>query len=115
MIRVQEEAFDVAAELAAVKAGGGDIGGIVVFVGSVRDFSDGRHVATMTLEHYSGMTEKALEEIEAEAHRRWSLAATLIVHRDDGLAAPIPAKLPESSGLTSVAGIEVTPTTRFGP
>lgn len=81
MIRVQEEAFDVAAELAAVKAGGGDIGGIVVFVGSVRDFSDGRHVATMTLEHYSGMTENALEEIEAEAHRRWPLAATLIVHR----------------------------------
>jgi len=81
MIRVQEEAFDVAAELAALRAGSRDIGGVVVFVGSVRDFSDARDVAAMTLEHYPGMTEKALGEIDAEANRRWPLAASLIVHR----------------------------------
>lgn len=81
MIRVQEEAFDVAAELARLKSGNRDIGGVTIFIGSVRDFSDGRDVAAMTLEHYPGMTEKALQEIDAEAHRRWPLAATLIVHR----------------------------------
>ncbi|MBM3521079.1 MAG: molybdenum cofactor biosynthesis protein MoaE, partial [Alphaproteobacteria bacterium] len=81
MIRIQEEAFDVAAELERLKSGNRDIGGVTIFVGSVRDFSDARDVAAMTLEHYPGMTEKALQEIDAEAHRRWPLAATLIVHR----------------------------------
>lgn len=81
MIRIQEQAFDVGAELASLKAGNNNIGGTVVFVGSVRDVSEGATVAAMTLEHYPGMTEKALEEIDAEARRRWPLDASLIVHR----------------------------------
>ena len=81
MIRVQEQAFDVGAELAALKAGNHNIGGTVVFVGSVRDVSDGAKVAAMTLEHYPGMTENALKEIDAEAQRRWPLDASLVVHR----------------------------------
>ncbi len=81
MIRIQQEAFDTGREIAGLKAGNRNIGGTVMFVGSVRDLSDGRQVSAMTLEHYPGMTEKALQDIDAEAMRRWPLDATLIVHR----------------------------------
>ncbi len=81
MIRIQQEAFDTGREIAGLKAGNRNIGGTVVFVGSVRDMSDGRQVSAMTLEHYPGMTEKALQDIDAEANGRWPLDATLIVHR----------------------------------
>src|SRR5436190_21808082 len=86
MIRVQSLAFDTAAELAKIRQGRTDIGGSVVFVGTMRDVSDGAAVSAMTLEHYPGMTEKALAEIDAEAHRRWPLIDTLIVHRYGTLA-----------------------------
>lgn len=81
MIRIQSDPFDAGAELAKLKAGNFNVGGSVVFVGSVRDVSDGKAVSAMTLEHYPGMTEKALEDIDAEANRRWPLDASLIVHR----------------------------------
>ena len=81
MIRVQEEAFDSGAELHQLKAGKTNIGGTVMFLGTVRDVSGGADVKAMTLEHYPGMTEKALREIEAEAHRRWPLDDSLIIHR----------------------------------
>ena len=86
MIRVQQEAFDPGHELQQLKAGRPGIGGTVMFLGTVRDLSDGNDVKAMTLEHYPGMTERALEEIEAEAHRRWPLDATLIIHRHGRLA-----------------------------
>ena len=81
MIRVQHEDFDVGAELQALGAGNRNIGGITSFVGLVRDLSDGSDVTRMTLEHYPGMTEQALQEIEAEARRRWKLEAVTIIHR----------------------------------
>lgn len=81
MIRVQESPFSVADELAALKKGNSDIGGTAIFVGSVRDMNNGREVSAMTLEHYPGMTEKALAAIEDEARSRWPLAASLIIHR----------------------------------
>jgi molybdopterin synthase catalytic subunit len=81
MIRVQTEDFDVGAELAALSQGNRKIGAITSFVGLVRDLSDGSDVAAMTLEHYPGMTEQALQDIEAEARRRWDLEDVLIVHR----------------------------------
>lgn len=81
MIRIQTEPFDAGRELAALKAGHRDIGGTVMFLGSVRDMSDGSDVQAMTLEHYPGMTERALAEIEAEARRRWPIDEALIVHR----------------------------------
>ena len=81
MIRVQEEAFDSGAELRKLKAGKANIGGTVMFLGTVRDLSGGTAVKAMTLEHFPGMTEKALREIEAEAHRRWPLDDSLIIHR----------------------------------
>jgi molybdopterin synthase catalytic subunit len=81
MIRVQLEDFDVGAELQALAANNRQIGGITSFVGLVRDLSDGSDVKRMTLEHYPGMTEQALQEIEAEALRRWPLAGITIIHR----------------------------------
>ena len=81
MIRVQREDFDVGAEIERLAAGKHDIGGVVSFIGLVRDLAGGSKIGAMTLEHYPGMTEKQLAEIEAEANRRWPLNASLIVHR----------------------------------
>jgi len=85
-IRVQLEVFDPWHELAAHEAAqagrlAGQAGAAVAFVGRMRDFSHGTHVATMLLEHYSGMTEAYLEKISAEAGARWELLDTLIIHR----------------------------------
>lgn len=85
MIRVQQENFDVGAEINAVGQGNTAIGGICSFVGLVRDFQhtkeDDTRVSAMTLEHYPGMTEKKLQEIEDIARDRWPLEDVLIIHR----------------------------------
>ncbi len=81
MIRVQQEDFDIGAEVAALRAGRTDIGAIVTFTGTVRDIGHGVPITRMTLEHYPGMTETELERIEREAHNRWPLQASLVVHR----------------------------------
>ncbi|HIC82635.1 MAG TPA: molybdenum cofactor biosynthesis protein MoaE [Kiloniellaceae bacterium] len=81
MIRVQEQDFDVGAELARLTEGNTAIGGPAVFVGLVRDMAGGSGISAMTLEHYPAMTEKMLAEIEAEAQARWPLEASLIIHR----------------------------------
>lgn len=81
MIKVQTEAFDVGDEIAKLTGGNLSIGGIVSFVGTVREMSGTSAINSMTLEHYPGMTERALEHIEAEANQRWSLQASLIIHR----------------------------------
>jgi molybdopterin synthase catalytic subunit len=81
MIRVQREDFDIGRELEALARGNHQIGGLASFVGLVRDMAGGEKIAAMTLEHYPGMTEKKLAEIEAEARARWPLEATLIIHR----------------------------------
>ena len=81
MIKVQSAAFDLGAEYAAFKAKRTDIGGFALFVGSVRDISGGAEVKAMTLEHYPGMTEAELADIEAEARKRWDLADVLVIHR----------------------------------
>ena len=81
VVRVQREAFDAGAELAALTAGRTDIGALTSFVGLVRDMAGDVRIGAMTLEHYPGMTEKQLEEVEREANARWPLTASLIVHR----------------------------------
>jgi molybdopterin synthase catalytic subunit len=81
MIRVQREDFDVGVELDRLAAGNHRIGGIASFIGLVRDMGGGDQVSALTLEHYPAMTEKKLAEIELEAHRRWPLDASLIIHR----------------------------------
>ena len=80
-ISVQTAAFDVAAVIDALRAGDPAIGAIASFIGLVRDLSDDSPVAAMTLEHYPGMTEKALRGIVAEAQARWELIGVTIVHR----------------------------------
>jgi molybdopterin synthase catalytic subunit len=81
MIRVQQQPFDTGHEINDIKHGKTQIGGTAVFVGSVRDINNGNDVSAITLEHYPGMTEKALQAIEAEARNRWVLDDVLIVHR----------------------------------
>lgn len=81
MIRVQREAFDAAAELREFKAASPETGATALFIGSVRGQGDGGAITAMTLEHYPGMTEKALSEIEAEALRRWPISRVLVIHR----------------------------------
>jgi molybdopterin synthase catalytic subunit len=82
-VRVQTEDFDIGAELERLAAGNHQVGGVASFIGLVRDIAPQGSGAesSMTLEHYPGMTEKRLAEIEAEAQSRWPLAATLIIHR----------------------------------
>ncbi len=80
-VRVQTGDFDAGAEMAGMRRGNPKIGAIASFVGVVRDLNEGADVAQMTLEHYPGMTEKALEEIVAEARTRWDIYDVLIVHR----------------------------------
>ena len=81
MVRVQEADFDVGAELARLRAGRRDIGAIAAFVGLVRDMREGSEVREMVLEHYPAMTQKALEEIVAEARQRWDISDALVIHR----------------------------------
>jgi molybdopterin synthase catalytic subunit len=81
MIRVQCEDFDIGAEIAKLTVANRRIGGVASFVGLVREMVGGAAIGAMTLEHYPGMTEKKLVEIESEACRRWPLDASLIIHR----------------------------------
>jgi molybdopterin synthase catalytic subunit len=81
VVKVQSEDFDFSAELSALTTGNTAIGGMTSFVGLVRDLGGEDALKAMTLEHYPGMTEKMLREIEAEANDRWPLEASLIIHR----------------------------------
>ena len=82
-IRVQSEPFDYGRESAAFAEGAAGAGAVVTFLGRVRD--DGGKLSRMEIEHYPGMTEKALGAIAAEAAARWSLEAVLIIHRHGNL------------------------------
>jgi molybdopterin synthase catalytic subunit len=80
-VKVQTEDFDLTTEIAQLRANTPKVGAIVNFVGVVRDLNEGEQIAEMTLEHYPGMTEKALEDIIAEARSRWDLFDALVIHR----------------------------------
>ena len=86
MIRVQSEPFDWAQELSALRSRHPEAGATVLFLGSVREMTRRGAIGAITLEHYPGMTEKALADIEAEALARWPISASLIVHRSGRLA-----------------------------
>ena len=79
-VRVQEEDFDVGAEISRMTERRSDVGALASFVGLVRSTPE-KPVNSMTLEHYPGMTERKLEEIAAVAHDRWDLTGSLIIHR----------------------------------
>ena len=80
-IRIQEKDFDISAEIAGLRKGDPRVGAVVSFLGAVRDMNDGSQVKGMTLEHYPGMTEKALQEILEQAKTRWDIYQTLVIHR----------------------------------
>lgn len=80
-VSVQHEDFDVGAEIARLGEGRLDVGAVASFVGLVRDANDGSGVRAMTLEHYPGMTERALEKIVREAEARWQLLGVTVIHR----------------------------------
>ena len=80
-VRVQEADFDIGKELEALTRGRRGVGAVASFVGLVRNANDGTDVSVMTLEHYPGMTEKALEDICAQARARWNLIDILVIHR----------------------------------
>ncbi len=84
-VRVQQQDFDVGLEISALRAGNPRIGAIASFVGTVRDLNEGAGIAGMTLEHYPGMTERALEQIRGKALERWNLFDALIIHRHGDL------------------------------
>jgi molybdopterin synthase catalytic subunit len=80
-VRIQTQDFDAGAEIAALRRGDPKVGAVATFIGVCRDANDGEAVSKMTLEHYPGMTEKALEKIVAEARSRWKVIDVLVVHR----------------------------------
>jgi molybdopterin synthase catalytic subunit len=80
-VRVQEADFDISAEVAALRSENPKVGAVACFIGTVRDLNEGSAVSAMELEHYPGMTEKALEGIAQEARARWPGSDVLIVHR----------------------------------
>lgn len=85
-VRVQAGDFDLGAEVARLRAGDARTGAVVTFVGTVRDMNDGAQVASMELEHYPGMTERALQDIVEQARARWPLLGALVIHRIGPLA-----------------------------
>jgi molybdopterin synthase catalytic subunit len=105
MIRVQEQPFDAGAEIAALTAGRTDVGAVASFVGLVRDMADAP-ITAMTLEHYPGMTERKLAEIEAEANARWPLQASLIVHRYGRMLPGEPIVLVATASAHRAAALE---------
>jgi molybdopterin synthase catalytic subunit len=80
-VSIQTEDFDLSAEVAALRAGDGGVGAVVSFVGTVRERSDGASISTLELEHYPGMTERAIESMIDEAVRRFDVRAARVVHR----------------------------------
>lgn len=80
-IRVQDVPLDALAGIEPVFSGDAAVGGVVSFIGLMRDMNQGERVEAMTLEHYPGMTEKALGDIVDEAAARWDLRAVRLVHR----------------------------------
>jgi len=87
-VSIQTADFDLSAEVAALRARDKGVGAVCSFVGTVRDRNDGQSVSTLELEHYPGMTEKAIEAMIDEAHRRFDILGARVVHRV-GLMQPL--------------------------
>jgi molybdopterin synthase catalytic subunit len=85
-VRVQTEDFDAGREIATLRGRDPRVGAVASFIGTVRDVNDAANVATLTLEHYPGMTEKALDDIVAEARQRFDILDALVIHRVGTLA-----------------------------
>ena len=80
-VTIQQDDFNLGAEVAALRDGDPLVGAVAAFVGTVRDRNDGTAVSAMELEHYPGMTERAIESMVAEARRRFDLRGVRVIHR----------------------------------
>ncbi len=107
-IRVQPEPFDTSAEIAALLAGRTDIGGIGCFLGTVRGTAAGQPITAMTLEHYPGMTERALTGIADQAAQRWPLLGCTIIHRTGRLLPGDPIVLVLTASPHRQAALDAT-------
>jgi molybdopterin synthase catalytic subunit len=107
-VRVQTGLFDVSTELTALTAGRTDIGGIGCFVGTVRDRAGNRPISAMTLEHYPGMTERAMTGVAAEAEARWDLLGCTLVHRVGRLEPGAPIVLVLAAAAHRQAALDAT-------
>jgi molybdopterin synthase catalytic subunit len=87
-VSIQTEDFDVAAEIAALRAQDKRVGAVCTFIGTVRDRNDGQSVSTMELEHYPGMTERSIEAMIDAAFQRFDIYAARVIHRV-GLLQPL--------------------------
>ena len=87
-VSIQTEDFDLSTEVARLRAGEKGVGAVCTFVGTVRDRNDGQSVSTMELEHYPGMTEKSIEQMIDEAHKRFDIFGARVIHRV-GLLQPL--------------------------
>ena len=85
-VSIQEDDFDLGAEIAALRAGDGGVGAVAAFIGTVRERNDGAAVQSLELEHYPGMTEASIEAMIDEATRRFAIRAARVVHRVGELA-----------------------------
>jgi len=85
-VSIRSDDFDLGAEVAALRQGGGGVGAVAAFIGTVRDRNDGAVVQSLELEHYPGMTEAAIEAMIDEAMRRFEIRAARVVHRIGVLA-----------------------------
>ena len=81
LIRVHNESFDPTEEIKRLSKANASMGAVVSFIGTMRDVNEGDKVTAMTLEHYPGMTEKALQQIVHEARRKWPLDQVSLIHR----------------------------------
>ena len=107
-VLVQEAPFDAGAELAALYAGRHEVGGIGCFLGVVRDAASAGPLLAMTLEHYPGMTERALRAIAEEAERRWALAGCTVIHRVGRLRPGEPIVLVATASAHRQAALDST-------
>ena len=80
-VQIQTDLFHAGQEIEKLHIGNPSIGAVVNFIGLMRDFNDGCNVSSLYLEHYPGMTEKALQKIIDEAKKRWNLQGIRIIHR----------------------------------
>ena len=87
-VSIQTDDFDLSSEVARLREGDLRVGAVCSFVGTVRDRNDGQSIKTLELEHYPGMTEKAIEAMIDEAHRRFDIYGARVIHRV-GLLQPL--------------------------
>ena len=103
-VRVQTDPFDAGAELNSFAKGRGDVGAVVSFTGVVRETQG--NLREMLIEHYPGMTEKAISAIADEARKRWDLADVLVIHRYGPLAVGAPIMMVATAAAHRAAAFE---------